>query len=192
MAQSLNINTEYKKALFLDRDGVVNVDHGYVSEPKDFEFIQGVFEACKQFQEAGYQIVIITNQSGIGRGYYTEQEFEELSAWMTEQFKFNGVDILAVYHCPHHPTKANPPYLLQCDCRKPNPGMLFQAMQEHRLDPEISIMIGDKKSDIEAAKNAGIKQRFLVNSGQSLTSDGMSLADGTYADLLSAANDLLD
>lgn len=191
MSQSLNVNPEYKKALFLDRDGVVNVDHGYVSNPKDFEFIHGVFDACKQFQIAGYQIVIITNQSGIGRGYYTEQEFEELSAWMIEQFKLNGVDITAVYHCPHHPTKANPPYLLQCDCRKPNPGMLFQAMHELRLDPESSIMIGDKPSDIQAAKNAGIKQRFLVNSGQSLTTEDSALADGTFDDLASAAKHIL-
>jgi len=184
-------NDEPGKTLFLDRDGVVNVDHGYVSQPKDFEFIDGVFSACKQFQDAGYKIVIITNQSGIGRGYYSEQDFAELTTWMVEQFKKYGVDILAVYYCPHHPVKANAPYLQECDCRKPQPGMLLQAINEHKLSPNSSIMIGDKASDMQAASAAGIQHKYLVSSGQSFSSETEKLADKVFADLPAAASALL-
>jgi D-glycero-D-manno-heptose 1,7-bisphosphate phosphatase len=184
---SLNPTSTLNKTLFLDRDGVVNVDHGYVSQPKDFEFISGVFSACKQFQDAGYQIVIVTNQSGIGRGYYSEQDFAELTTWMVEQFKNNGVDILAVYYCPHHPVKANAPYLKECDCRKPKPGMLLKAISEHSLNPDLSIMIGDKASDMQAAIAAGIKHKYLVNSGQSFPPEAEELADEIFQDLPAAA-----
>jgi D-glycero-D-manno-heptose 1,7-bisphosphate phosphatase len=184
-------NNEPSKTLFLDRDGVVNVDHGYVSQPKAFEFIDGVFTACKQFQDAGYKIVIITNQSGIGRGYYSEQDFHALTDWMVAEFKKNDVDILAVYYCPHHPVKANAPYLQECDCRKPQPGMLLQAINQHNLSPNNSIMIGDKAPDMQAAIAAGIKHKYLVNSGQSFSSDVEELADAVFADLPAAANAIL-
>jgi D-glycero-D-manno-heptose 1,7-bisphosphate phosphatase len=181
----------FSKTLFLDRDGVVNVDHGYVSQPKDFEFIDGVFSACKQFQDAGYKIVIITNQSGIGRGYYSEQDFAKLTDWMVEQFKNNAVDILAVYYCPHHPVKANAPYLIDCDCRKPQPGMLLQAINEHNLNPNTSIMIGDKASDMQAATAAGIQRKFLVSSGQLFNDEAKALADDVFTDLTDVASTIL-
>ena len=94
------------KVLFLDRDGVVNIDHGYVYKPEEFEFVPGVFEACKAFTDAGYKIVVVTNQSGIGRGYYSEQDFYNLTEWMKGEFLRHGVTILDVYFCPHHPSKA--------------------------------------------------------------------------------------
>ena len=109
------------KALFLDRDGVVNVDHGYVSKPEQFEFIDGVFEATKWFQQQGFEIVIVTNQSGIGRGYYDEKTFNELTRWMKGEFAKHEVQIADVQFCPHHPTNAQPEYLKACDCRKPEP-----------------------------------------------------------------------
>ena len=99
-----------KKTLFLDRDGVVNVDHGYIYQPEKFEFIDGVFDACRAFQQAGFEIVIITNQSGIGRGYYTEQDFHQLTDWMKSEFQRQGIEILDVYFCPHHPKHAQAPY----------------------------------------------------------------------------------
>jgi len=180
-----------KKTLFLDRDGVVNVDHGYIYQPEKFEFIDGVFEACEAFQLAGYEIVIITNQSGIGRGYYTEQDFHHLTGWMKQEFLRRGIQILDVYFCPHHPKKAKAPYLKECDCRKPKPGMLLSAIERHGLDPERSIMVGDKPSDMQAAENAGIGHKYLVTSGQSLSSQDRLLADDVFTCLPDLANSLL-
>jgi D-glycero-D-manno-heptose 1,7-bisphosphate phosphatase len=180
-----------KKTLFLDRDGVVNVDHGYTYEPDKFEFIDGVFEACHQFQAAGYEIVIITNQSGIGRGYYTEQDFQHLMKWMCEQFKQHNVRILDVFFCPHHPEKALPEYKLDCDCRKPKPGMLLQAIEKYDIDPKMSIMVGDKKSDMQAAVAAGIGQKYLVLSGQTLSEAELHSADTVFDSITELAEALL-
>ena len=179
------------KALFLDRDGVINIDHGYIYQPEKFEFIEGVFEACRQFQNAGYKIIVVTNQSGIGRGYYSEQDFHKLTAWMVEQFKQNQVDILDVYFCPHHPEKANPPYKQNCDCRKPQPGMLLQGLAEYSLNPKTSIMVGDKCSDMKAAIAAEFGHKYLVTSGQTLSEQDQVLADGTYASLPDLAKAIL-
>ncbi|RZG08991.1 D-glycero-beta-D-manno-heptose 1,7-bisphosphate 7-phosphatase [Pseudoalteromonas sp. CO348] len=171
------------KAVFLDRDGVVNKDHAYVYKIADFEFIDGVFSACQAFSKAGYKIVVVTNQSGIGRGYYNEAQFHALSEWMCAQFKAHGVDIAGVYFCPHHPEKAQGPYKVECDCRKPEPGMLLQAIAEHDLDPAQSVMIGDKVSDIKAARAAGVKTAILVESGQSFSQEQQQLADKVCASL---------
>ena len=179
------------KALFLDRDGVINIDHGYIYQPEKFEFIEGVFEACRQFQQAGYKIIVVTNQSGIGRGYYSEQDFHKLTAWMVAQFKQNQVDILDVYFCPHHPEKANPPYKQNCDCRKPQPGMLIHGSAEHSLNPKTSIMVGDKSSDMKAAIAAEFGHKYLVTSGQTLSEQDQLLADATYASLPELAQAIL-
>lgn len=157
---------EKNKALFLDRDGVVNVDHGYVYQREKFEFIEGVFSACKTFYDAGYKIIIVTNQSGIGRGYYTEDDFLALTQWMKAQFSAHNIEITDVYYCPHHPTNALPTYLKSCECRKPEPGMLLQGIKEHSIDSNRSIMVGDKLSDMQAAQKAHIATRVLVRSGQ--------------------------
>lgn len=180
-----------KKTLFLDRDGVVNIDHGYLYKPEQFEFIDGVFEACKLFQQAGYNIVIITNQSGIGRGYYTEQDFHNLTSWMVAEFKKQGIQILDVFFCPHHPVKAQAPYLKDCNCRKPAPGMLLNAIDKHQLDPKSSIMVGDKGSDMKAAIHAGLGHKFLVTSGQTLSEQDVLLADHVYPSLPALAINFL-
>lgn len=152
-----------KKAVFLDRDGVINHDHGYTSHPDKFDFIDGVFEACQRFIDQGYIIVVVTNQSGIARGYYTETDFQHLTEWMLAQFAEHGVDIAGVYHCPHHPVSGKGDYLTNCDCRKPEPGMLLQAAQDLNIDLAESIIIGDNSTDILAGRKAGLKQCILID-----------------------------
>ncbi len=153
-----------RKAVFLDRDGVINQDHGYVVRIEDFDFIDGVFEACRHFIAKGYDLIVVTNQSGIGRGYYSEADFAKLSAWMSAQFKEQGAPLLDVLFCPHHPEKALPEYLADCQCRKPAPGMLIAAANKHNIDLSQSVMIGDKPSDISAGKAAGVARTVLVES----------------------------
>jgi D-glycero-D-manno-heptose 1,7-bisphosphate phosphatase len=149
------------KTIFLDRDGVINKEVNYLYKIKDFEFIEGIFEACNSFQLDGYQIIIITNQSGISRGIYSKNEFELLSKWMKNEFENRNIKILDIFHCPHNSTS-------RCDCRKPKPGLFFQAKNKYGIDMEKSWMIGDKESDIEAAINAGIKYTILVRSGHQI------------------------
>ena len=165
------------KAIFLDRDGVINFDHAYVHKIEEFQFIDGVFEACRIFADLGYLSVVVTNQSGIGRGYYSESQFKLLSEWMCAEFEKHGVTISKVYFCPHHPKNALPAYLKECDCRKPNPGMLNQAINDFDIDVAQSVMVGDKASDIGAARAAGVKTAILVESGQSFNAETIALAD---------------
>ncbi len=147
-----------KKALFLDRDGVINIEKEYLYKIEDFEFIDGIFELCEYYQNLGYMIFIVTNQSGIARGYYTEEDFSKLTQWMIKKFKERKIIIQHVYHCPHHPDINK-----ICTCRKPEPGMLLDAKKEFGIDLTQSIMVGDKERDIEAAINAGITQTYLFD-----------------------------
>jgi len=152
-----------KRALFLDRDGVVNIDKGYVYQIADFEFVPGVMDVCRYFQAHGFLIFIVTNQSGIARKLYTETDYHVLTAWMLEQFRMEGIHISEVYHCPDHPDFTGP-----SNRRKPNPGMLLEAAEAFDIDLTQSVMIGDKPSDMEAAKRAGIKQRILANTNEAI------------------------
>jgi len=145
-----------RQALFLDRDGVINVDHGYVCAPERTEFIDGIFELCRAARQAGHLLVVITNQAGIGRGYYSEQQFLDYMDWMRAEFRQRGVPLDAVYHCPHHPTEAVGEYRRECDCRKPAPGMILRAERELCLDLARSTLVGDKPSDIAAGRAAGV------------------------------------
>ncbi len=146
-----------KKIIFLDRDGVINYDYGYVSQIDKFEFIDGVFEACKYFQKLNYEIIIVTNQSGIGRGYYNEKEFYTLTQWILDRFKEHEINILKVYFCPHSPEE-------KCSCRKPNIGMIENACKDFDIDLDNSWLIGDKITDIQTAINANIKNYILIDS----------------------------
>jgi len=143
------------KALFLDRDGIINVDHGYVYKRDDFEFVEGIFDLVRLFADAGYLIFVVTNQSGIGRGYYTEEDFQTLTAWMRNAFKTEGITITEVYHCPHAPEE-------KCHCRKPETGMIEKALGSYAIDLPHSWMIGDKQSDIDLARNAGIGNAVYI------------------------------
>jgi D-glycero-D-manno-heptose 1,7-bisphosphate phosphatase len=171
------------KAVFLDRDGVINHDYAYVSKIEDFEFIDGVFDACQQFIKQGFMIIVVTNQSGIGRGYYSEQDFNVLTDWMKSEFNKHQIPITEVYFCPHHPKNALPEYLKECDCRKPMPGMLNQAIERFDIDVSKSIMVGDKISDLQAAQAAGIKTKILVKSGKAVTDEGKEIADEVWQSL---------
>ena len=152
-----------RKALFLDRDGVINVDRGYVHLPRQTEWIPGIFELCRSASELGYLLVVITNQAGIARGYYDEAQFETYSAWMREQFRQRELSIAAIYHCPHHPDEGVGTLRTQCECRKPKPGMILRAQRELGLDLSASALIGDMPSDIEAGRAAGIAQCFAFD-----------------------------
>lgn len=145
------------RALFLDRDGVINVEKNYVYRISDFEFNKGIFRLCRHYQDLNYKIFIVTNQSGIARGYYTIEDLITLHKWMLSCFLKKKITIHKIYFCPHHPK-----YDLDCDCRKPSPGMILQAKKEYKLDLSNSILIGDRKSDLEAGKNAGINNLVKI------------------------------
>jgi len=146
------------KTIFLDRDGVINKEIDYLYKKEDCKFIKGIFEACLSFLRKGYKIIIVSNQSGIGRGIYSKDDFEKITKWMLAEFKKKEVSILDFFYCPHTPN-AN------CECRKPKPGMFFEAQNKYNIDMKNSWMIGDKESDIKAANAAGINKTILVRSG---------------------------
>ena len=153
-------------AVFLDRDGVINVDSGYVGDWDSFVFLPGVIEAMRALCDAGYALVIVTNQSGIGRGFYTEEDFQVLTERMCNELSRHGVSIAGVYFCPHLPEAALPQYRKTCDCRKPKPGLIHRALEELDIDLTRSAMVGDKSSDMQAALAAGITQRYQVVSDE--------------------------
>src|SRR4030095_1199750 len=144
------------RALFLDRDGVINVDRGYVGHIEDFEFIPGIFDLGRAAHSAGLLIIVVTNQAGIGRGYYTEDDFQTTTAWMVNQFRAQGIPIARVYHSPYHPTEGVGEYRRESFDRKPNPGMLLRAQADFDLDLARSVLVGDKDSDIAAGRAAGV------------------------------------
>jgi D-glycero-D-manno-heptose 1,7-bisphosphate phosphatase len=186
------VDASRRRAAFLDRDGVINVDHGYVHRIEDFEFIAGALDAAAQLARLGYALVVVTNQAGIGRGLYTEGDFERLTAWMRERFAAGGAPLAGVYHCPHHPTLALGALRTACDCRKPAPGMLLQAARELGIDLAASVLFGDKCDDVRAGLAAGVGTRVLLGKdGRQVPAD--PCADGEvslrYAGLAAALRD---
>jgi D-glycero-D-manno-heptose 1,7-bisphosphate phosphatase len=145
-----------RPALFLDRDGVINIDYGYVHRDEDFQFIDGIFDLVNAANQSGYLVVVVTNQAGIGRGYYTEEDFFELTEWMCEQFALYDAKIDAVYFCPYHPEYGLGKYRRESKHRKPGPGMLLDAARDLNIDLTRSIIVGDKASDLEAGHRAGV------------------------------------
>ena len=140
-----------RPALFLDRDGVINVDRGYVGKREDFEFLPGIFDVCRIAKQLGYLIFVVTNQSGIGRGYYTEQDFLQLNDWMCGVFKEHGADIEQVYYATS----------LDSPDRKPMPGMILRAAEEFGVDLSRSVLVGDKMTDVQAGIAAGVGVNLL-------------------------------
>ncbi len=154
----------HRPALFLDRDGVINVDKGYVCRPEDFTFIDGAAEAIAAFKARGWFVFVVTNQSGIARNYYTEEDMHVLHAWMEARLAEQGAIIDRIYFCPFHEDGENPLYRRDSFDRKPKPGMLLRAMAEFPVKREQSFLIGDKAADLEAARAAGIAG-FLFSGG---------------------------
>ncbi len=184
--------TSPRKAAFLDRDGVINLDRAYVHQWSEFEFVPGAVQAMRRLREAGYVLIVVTNQSGLARGMYTEAQFQELTARMRDALAQAGAEVEAVYHCPHHPKGKVPELAIDCDCRKPEPGMILRAAQEHGLSLPASILVGDKPSDIQAARAAGVGHAYLVQSDNAESPDeGEAGADGAFADLASCVDALL-
>ena len=147
--------------LFLDRDGVININHGYVHKREDFDFIDGIFDVARYAHEQNNIVVVVTNQAGIGRGYYTEAQFQLLTKWMCQQFSEVGAPISQVYFSPYHPTAGLGQYLKDDASRKPHPGMILQAQKDLSIDLSRSVLIGDKVSDIQAGTEAGVGTNLL-------------------------------
>ena len=151
-----------RPAAFLDRDGVVNLDHGYVWRIEDFSFVPGVLQAAAQLAAAGLSLVVVTNQAGIGRGMYTPADYTRLTDWMRARFAEAGAPLAGVYHCPHHPSLALGEFRRACDCRKPAPGMLLAAARDLGLSLADSVIFGDKCDDLRAGRAAGVELRVLL------------------------------
>jgi len=183
-----------KRAVFLDRDGVINLDRAYVHRWEDFEFVPRALEAAARLSTAGWTVVVVTNQSGLARGYFTEEDYQALSRRKVETFAAHGAPIPTVY--PHHPSSRVAALAMDCDCSKPTPGMLLHATREHGLSPAESIMIGDKPSDIAAARAAGVGRAYLVASDNERSPTGGADeeavgADGAFASLADYVDHLL-
>ena len=182
-----------RPAAFLDRDGVLNADHGYVSRAADFHWLPDAITALARLQQAGFLLVVVTNQSGIARGYYSQQDFDALTAHMLAQLAAHGVAAPAVYACPHHPQALLAGYRRDCNCRKPRPGMLLQAAADLQINLAASCLMGDKASDIAAGRAAGVGCCLLIAPnggaahGSALHAGAMPLAaapaDGQFASL---------
>lgn len=188
--QSQPAKPPLRKAAFLDRDGVINQDRAYVHRWEDFEFVPGAIDGMRRLQQAGYALIMVTNQSGLALGYFSEEQYQELTHTVLAELARQGVQVDGVYHCPHHPKGSVPHLATDCDCRKPAPGMILQAARDLGLSLAESILIGDKPSDIEAARAAGVGRAYRVDSNNPESGLDMSAANGHYADLLTCATHL--
>ena len=159
-----------EKAVFLDRDGTINVEKRYLYKPEDFEFIDGASEAIKQLNQLGYKVIVISNQSGIARGFYTITDVSKLHNHIDHELKKHGARIDAYYFCPHHPD-----YGPKCNCRKPETGLIEKAVQDFYIDLTESWMVGDKASDIECAARAKIRAALVMTgyAGQGIKYDSV-------------------
>lgn len=151
-----------RRALFLDRDGVININHGYVHRAEDTEFVDGIFDACRVAKELNFLLVVATNQAGIARGYYSQETFLRYTQWLHDEFRTRGVPLLATYYCPHHPDFSSPNEVDGCLCRKPAPGMILAAAEDFSIELSKSAFIGDMDSDMQAASSAGIGARVKI------------------------------
>ncbi len=171
------------RALFLDRDGVINEEIGYLYLPSEVRFVEDIFVLCRTAQRLGYRLIVVTNQSGIARGLYTEEQFADLMQWMREAFKRQGVTIDAVYSCPYHPVHGIGSYRQEHVDRKPGPGMLLRAARDFGIELGESVMVGDRCTDVAAANAAGVQQVFLLGGTESDHCDGVYRAVDTLSEV---------
>lgn len=175
------------KAAFIDRDGVINEERNYVHRIEDFVLLPGSVKALALLRDAGYRLIVVTNQAGIARGYYDVAAMNRLHDYLCARLEEEEVKLDAIYFCPHHPEGIAKGFNVKCDCRKPAPGMLLQAAQDFNVDLATSVLIGDKASDIEAGKRAGVGLTIIVESGHKIDSADRLEADLVKSDLLEAA-----
>lgn len=185
--------TTLRRAVFLDRDGTINVERDYLYRLEDFAFIPGVPQAIKALKAAGYLVIVVTNQSGVARGYFGTAEVERLHTHIQTELAAVGTAIDAFYYCPHHPQQGVGSYRVDCDCRKGRPGMLLQAARDHAIDLAHSYMIGDKEADVEAGRAAGctpilVLTGYGAETGLSPEGNGVMIC----ADLPAAVAAILD
>jgi D-glycero-D-manno-heptose 1,7-bisphosphate phosphatase len=159
-------------ALFLDRDGVINQETGYLYLSADVRWVDGIFPLCRTAIALGYKLVVVTNQSGIARGLYTEADFHALMNWMRAEFVHQRAPLDAIYFCPYHPEHGTGVYRREHEDRKPGPGMLLRAARDLDLDLPRSVLIGDRCSDIAAANAAGLTQAILLQGTETRTCPG--------------------
>lgn len=171
------------RALFLDRDGVVNVEVGYLHRIEDVRFVPGIVSLCQTAMKLGYRLVVVTNQAGIARGFYSEDDFLTLMEWMRAELRRQGVEFDAVYHCPYHPEHGVGQYRREHEDRKPGTGMLRRAVMEFGVELAGSVLVGDRCSDIAAANRAGLRQAFLVKGTEDAECDGEFLTVGSLAEV---------
>jgi D-glycero-D-manno-heptose 1,7-bisphosphate phosphatase len=173
-------------AVFLDRDGVINKDGNYIHKIEDFVFIDHAIDAMKMIKDKGYCLIVVTNQSGIARGLYTEADFLNLTEWMDWSLMDRGVRLDGIYYCPHHPEGLGE-YRCECECRKPKPGMILEGAQYRDVNLSKSYMVGDRDVDMQAGIAAGIKNNYLVRTGKEILDKDLELATGVYDNLLEFA-----
>jgi D-glycero-D-manno-heptose 1,7-bisphosphate phosphatase len=172
-----------ERALFLDRDGVVNEEVGYLHRVEEVRFVEGIFSLCRTAMGLRYRLVVVTNQAGIARGYYTEADFEVLMAWMREALRAEGIELDAVYHCPFHPEHGVGKYKREHEDRKPGTGMLRRAAREFGVELAESVMVGDRCSDVAAANSAGLRQAFLISGTEAAGCGGEYLGVESLAEV---------
>jgi D-glycero-D-manno-heptose 1,7-bisphosphate phosphatase len=180
-----------RRAAFIDRDGVLNEERAFVHRRGDFALLPGAVAALRLLKAAGYLLVVVTNQSGIARGIYSEADYLALTEHMRAELAAAGVSLDAVEYCPHLPDAPLERYRLDCDCRKPKPGMLLRAAQALDIEPGASFLVGDRLSDLEAGRAAGIGRCFLVRTGYALPEEAVAGADAVYEDLLACARSVV-
>ena len=180
-----------RRAAFIDRDGVLNEERAFVHRIEDFVLLPGAIEALRALERAGYRRVVVTNQSGIARGLYTEADYQRLTDQVRERLRGEGVTLDAIEYCPHLADAPLAQYRRACECRKPAPGMLLKAIRALDLDPAGSFLVGDRLTDVQAGRAAGIGRCFLVRTGYALSGEAIGAADGVYADLLACVRDVL-
>ena len=173
------------KVVFLDRDGVINKEVGYLHKIEDFEFTYRCIDALKKILQTEYQIIIITNQAGIAKGYFTEEEYQLFTDLYLKRLFIKGIDILDVFYCPNHINGVIPKYTKDCIYRKPKPGMIIEAQKKYNINLEESILVGDKLTDILAGKAAGLGKNILVESGHILSESCKMQSDYVFKDLFS-------